>query len=154
VEFLVATGSQSRNATCAGSGFLPVDDGLAYGTDASLRFSQTAGGVFRCSASLPDGASVTAVRFSVEDSVAANIGPCRMVRTSLVSSIGAETVMADAGSTSGTPGGTRLSDTSVASPNIDNANFAYFLTCTIGGTDNQVGVYGASIAYTISNAAG
>jgi len=144
-----------RYFSCAGTAFTPYDEDTDYSSSDSLRYRTDAGvgnGRFRCNVVIPDGAVVTAVRFSVKDTSATDQVDCEMWRTNLVSSIGLETFMADAGGTgiSATPGSVQLSDTTISAATIDNQNYAYFLQCYISGTTSATGIWGASVEYTIA----
>lgn len=144
---------QTGYFSCAGTAWESAFGGTTYDTSGSEKF-RTGGdtGLFRCSVNLPNGASVTAARFSVEDTDPTDV-TCELWRTNMVTGIGTETLMADA-SSSGTPGSVQISDTTVESPLIDNAKFAYFAQCLVSGTTSAAGVYGANIQYKVTGLKG
>jgi hypothetical protein len=105
---------------------------------------------FICSVNIPDGARVTEVSFSLEDTHATQDTQCSMWRTDLTTVIGnTGRPMAYGVMTSGTPGSVRLSDTTIDFPVIDNSRFAYLLACFVGN-DVQTGLHGATVTYTVS----
>jgi hypothetical protein len=104
---------------------------------------------FICNVNIPDGARVTEVSFSLEDSHATQDNECSMWRTDLTTVIGNTwPPMAYGVMTSGTPGSVRLSDTTIDFPVVDNSRFAYLLACFVGN-DGQTGLYGATVTYTV-----
>jgi hypothetical protein len=142
-EFVRKNETFTRSWSCAGSGFNPVASGQSYATNNSLREGGPA--QVRCSAVLPDGATVTSVRFNVQDSDSfGSISNCQLWRTD---TIGNDTLMASTPNTSGTPGNTTLSDTTIDANPIDNANFAYFLQCTLAST--FTGIWAAHVEYAV-----
>ena len=137
---------RAEQATCSGSTFTPIQDTDTWDTIGSLRFS-TNSALVRCNVDLPAASIVRSVNFTVADSSAENVN-CAMWKTSLTT--GAETQMATVG-TSGTPGNTVVTDTTILSATIDASN-AYFLQCTLG-TTSSVGLYASNVVFD-SNAAG
>ena len=155
--FLQGGTTYTRHFSCSGTTWLVENSNFAEGWtfSDSLLHSTTGSNLARCNVALPDSAVVTRVDFSVADSDATDdIGFAEMFRTNLISSIGTEVEMADAGGTTGAAGDQILSDTTITSPTIDNNSFAYFLQVGLEGTDSGVGVYGAIVTYSISGTAG
>ena len=144
-DFVRKSESFARNFSCAGSAWESAYSDATYATTGSLKYRTGGGtGLFRCSVDIPNGATVTAVSFSVAGAVS-----CSMWRTNMATSIGGETNMASVSNATGTA---RVTDTTVSPAGIDNANYAYFVQCNVGGTTSSEGVYGANIAYTTSGA--
>ncbi len=156
--FLTKAETFTRHWSCAGTAFWPYDSATGWDGSSHLRFYTGGGSAkFSCSVFLPDGATVTQVSFSLEDSSATErLGDTELWRTNIVTAIGTETQMASAGDTgvAATPGAVQLSDPSITAPTIDNANFSYFLQLSFAGTGSDVGIYGANITYTITGSQG
>jgi hypothetical protein len=144
--FVAAGTTVDGTFACAGTAHVPFNDTTTYDWVGSLLYRTGGSDLFRCSAHLPDGAIVTSVDWSVLDETASDVS-CAMWRTNMVTGIGSETNMAAASST-GTPGEVQITDSSVASATIDNANHAYFTQCSLNGTASDMGLYGVTIAYT------
>jgi hypothetical protein len=108
-------------------------------------------GTLRCSASIPHNATVTSVSFHVRDAVATELGPCKLSRAS---STGAVVDMADAGSTSGMPGNTTLTDTTITNPVVDKSAFTYWAQCDLSANSADLGIYGVNVTYLITAANG
>jgi hypothetical protein len=156
--FLQGATTHTRFFSCAGTSFFPDDDTITYDSLDGLRYPTTGTPAsFRCNVVIPNGATVTRVDFSVRDSSgAASVDFTEMWRTNMVSTIGTQTEMADAGTTTvgGTPGDIQLSDTTIASPVIDNNQFSYYLLCGVTSASSVAGCYGANVTYTISGSNG
>lgn len=130
--------------SCAGSAWEALESATTYGTINSLKYGS---GQFRCSVTIPDGASMTAVNFAVHDSNAtSDVSRCELWRTQMTGSVGLEEALAAAPNTSGSPGDTTLT-AAVANGLVDNAAYSYFVQCTPGAADPSTGIYGATIAY-------
>jgi hypothetical protein len=135
--------------TCAGTTWENQRSTEGYGGWGSLKHGDGTLGVFRCNVAIPTGATVTEVSFAVKDTNPAQAIHCAMFRTNLTTLIGGEAFMAQA-STSGSPGAVRISNiTKISHPLIDNANFAYFVQCTVG-SDASTGIYAAIVTYTMN----
>ncbi len=134
--------------SCAGTAFENAFGADGYSVSGSEKYPTGGHALFRCSVDLPDGATVTGVSFGVQDD-SVDDASCELWRTNTATSIGDETLMA-ATSSSGTPGATKITSTSISAPVIDNANYTYFVQCDISGSDTTMGLYGANIAYTVS----
>jgi hypothetical protein len=145
-DFVAVDTALAFTFSCEGTAHVPWQDTTTYSWVGSRLFRTGGPDLFRCNADLPDGALVTSVSWSVHDTTGSAVS-CSMWRTNMVASIGAETNMASA-SSSGTPGGVQITDSSVGSATIDNSNYAYFTQCSLGGTTSAMGLYGVNIAYT------
>jgi hypothetical protein len=150
-QFVRKAESFTRQFSCAGTAWESAFSTAAYTTNGSLKQGNGATTLFRCSVDAPSGATVTAVSFAVRDTGAQG-NSCSMWRTNMTTSVGVETLMADA-ATSGTPGNVRISDTTVNQPLIDNDNFTYFVQCFVG-PDSTTGVFGAIVTYTVNGELG
>ncbi|NND01751.1 MAG: hypothetical protein HKN91_03105 [Acidimicrobiia bacterium] len=134
---------------CAGSSFVPISSTTEHEVSGSMLYRTSGATRFRCSVNAPDGVTITNVAFSVRDDDATNgVTNCEMWRTDMTSSIGSESNMAAAASTSGTPGEVVLSDNTIVSPVVNNSTHTYFVQCALNGTNALVGLYGAVIDYT------
>jgi len=146
---------QTGYFSCAGTAWESVLEGVTFETSGSLKY-RTGGpatAIFRCSAQLPHGATVQAVRFTVKDSDATDV-TCSLWRTDMTTSIGTDPPEMAITATTGTPGDTQISDTSVTDAVINNARYSYFLQCDDMGSTANAGVYGANIEYTVSGLKG
>jgi hypothetical protein len=141
--------------SCAGTAWENAFSTRPYSVNGSLKFStDPAGGLFRCSVAIPDGATVTATNFAVADASATEGMSCEMWRTNTATGVGGETQMAGATTTAAaTPGNTRITDTTITQPIIDNDNFAYFVQCNTG-TNGNTGVFAANVTYTLTGGQG
>jgi len=137
-----------RSASCAGVDFAPGSSSTQYGV--SNFVERTGGpGQFFCNPSLPNGAIVTKVQFTLFDSsAAANNLICYLRRTDLTSPQFVINV-AEVDSPGGNMGLEHLSTAVISDPTINNASFAYFLQCSMA-TSVGLGIYGADIIYKIS----
>jgi hypothetical protein len=144
------TDSFTRHFSCAGTAFESSSSTAGYSLDVALKFGEgPVPALFRCSVTIPDGARVTEVSFSVKDTHASEDDECSMWRTNMTTTIGAETAMADELATSGAPADVRLIDTTIEHAVIDNDRYSYFLQCRVG-TDDATGLYGAIVTYTVT----
>lgn len=160
-----AATTQTRTASCSGLDFHPVDSRTEYRFDGRwlYRSSYKTDGWFFCPANLPDRAVVKKVSFTLRDVTdAETIRYCALARLSLVATDGRFEAMATVAETgmAATPGDVRRSDTSIQTPTIDNAKWAYAYQCQIvygpieTTTDAQAGIGGASVTFSISAANG
>jgi hypothetical protein len=140
--------------SCPGHQF--QEDKSSYGfDDANGYVYATSGGIFTCNASLPDGATIAAVHFSVFDSSASFYVSGFLTRLDLASNLGQGATLASVLSDGGSaPGRIRLSDTTIENPVVDNGNFAYALRMSTDGTNLTAGLYGATVEYTVTGAQG
>ncbi len=149
-QFVRKTDVYTRHFSCAGTAFESSSSAAAYTLDVALKFGEgPVPALFRCSVNIPDGASVTEVSFAVKDTSASEDDECSMWRTNMATAVGAETLMTDPLTTSGTPADVRLHDTTIEHAVIDNDRYSYFLQCRVG-TDDATGLYGAIVAYTVT----
>jgi hypothetical protein len=149
-QFVRKTDSFTRHFSCAGIAFENSNSTSTYSLDVALKVGQgPEPALFRCSVEIPDGATVTAVSFSVKDTDASQDVQCSMWRTNMATAIGAETAMAYDVTTSGMPADVRITDATIDRPVIDNGTFSYFLQCWVG-TDDATGLYGAIVTYRVT----
>ena len=123
-----------------------------YGSFGSKRWRESGSAVFRCNVVMPDGATVTAVSFSVDDSSATGeFEGGALFATNLVTSIGSEVSMAGVGGTgiAATPGNAILTDTSISSPVVDNGSASYTALAILNGTTQAVGLWGMTVTYSV-----
>jgi hypothetical protein len=160
-----------RSAECAGLSFLPLVTTKGYGSDGTLRHARMleyVGAedpiVFGCDPSLPHGAIVTKVQFTVRDASDTGSLKCYLLRTGL----GATTNTGDSqivGTVleSAEPTGTQqmahMMTASDSYKTIDNAGRAYLLECEFKyhfliDQDNSLGIFGATVFYKITAAKG
>jgi hypothetical protein len=147
-------------ANCPANAFTEQASNDSWNSSAGYRYltDLITSGAFECNAALPNGAQVTAVRFSVRDSQATEGILCDMFRTRILpgrfgtGSIGFVDTMASVSSV-GSPSNTVLSDTTIAFPTVSR-DFAYRLRCILTGTGVTLGFYGASVQYEITGAQG
>ncbi len=140
--------------SCPGHQF--QEEKSSYGfDDANGYVYAMSGGSFTCNASLPDGATIAAVHFSLFDSSASFYVSGFLTRVDLASNLGFTPTLASVLSDgSSTPGRIRLSDTTIENPVVDNGNFAYVLRFSTDGTNLMAGFYGATVEYTLTGAQG
>jgi hypothetical protein len=155
--FVLGATSLSRQFSCPGTSFFPLNSLNEWAFDAEgLRWLTTSGFV-RCAVTLPNSATVTAVSYTVYDN-SANAVVCNLYRTDLTAPVGSEDTVQTANASSGaaaTPGETVITAPGITSANatINNASFAYSLDCALDGTVNN-GVFGGVITYSVTAANG
>lgn len=145
----------TRAVSSHGYDFAPldVDGSTSAHHDGTMRFGP---GYFVCDPGLPHRAVVTKVQFTVRDEVFDSEITCGLFRSDLtVAGAGTYEALATVpGSGVGDePNTVRLSTTLIAFPTIDNTKYAYWLQCHIP-VDGALGVYGATVTYTITSANG
>ena len=148
-----ATPIYSRVASCSAQAFVPRDGYSAYGSTGYLRYNAGGGsGYFICDPGLPNGAVVTKVQFTVLDNDATgNMKDCSLMRAGLTTGLaGSAQHVGGPLATAGTPGKLRLGDTSITYARVDNAKYSYWLQCQMTDSSIILGIYGASVTYTIS----
>jgi hypothetical protein len=151
-QFVRKAESFTRHFSCAGTAFENAHSWQGHAVEDSLKHGvgPVALTLFRCSVSIPDGARVTEVGFSVRDRHATQDVQCSMWRQNMLSAIADDTPpMAYEVMTSGTPGNVRIADTTINQPVIDNDRFAYFVQCVVGN-DSATGLYGANVTYRVT----
>jgi hypothetical protein len=155
-SFLQGATVYTRHFSCAGMTFQAPSSTAGYSSVTPSYVFPTTGGIeVGCNVVIPDGATVTRVDFTVRDFDATdNVDPCLMIRTNMATSIGTGAITMGSASTTGDTGAQRLSDTTISSAVMDNADFSYFLACVLEGSDNDIGLYGANVTYTITGTAG
>lgn len=157
--------SQTRTTSCMGLDFQPIDSRTDYSWDGRWRYRTTSqpDGWFYCPADLPDRAVIKKVSFTLRDiSVNQSVRFCSLARASLLAADNTFEAIASIPETGleAQPGAVRRSDTTIASPVVDNTKWAYAYQCQIdyGQIDSAesalAGIGGASVTYSISAANG
>jgi hypothetical protein len=148
-SFVQKNGSWS----CAGTDWEALDSLMDYSAAASMKYrtSTDGNGRFRCSVTIPNGATMTSVSYAVSDTNAvADVSTCSLWRTNLTGgSVGGETNLSASLSTTGTPGATTLTG-AVANGLVDNSAYSYFVQCRPEAADSSTGIYGATITYSVA----
>jgi hypothetical protein len=133
-------------ANCVGFGAYPHDGKVEWRSEAVFRNARANTFLF-CPLSLPDGVTITAVKFHVNDEEElADVGPCYVSRMQLDPPDGDYQRLAGPRSTTGTPGYTVLTDSTIQHGVVDNRYFAYWGECTMTG-DDDMGVVAISVRY-------
>ena len=163
-----AVTTYTRSASCAGLDFYPTDSRTEYDNYGTLRVFRSGdtpnrgSGVFRCDPGLPTGAVVKKVQFTaLLDGFGFGMNDCALVRAGLTT---AAATAQDLGRVSFYPpttsgGVVQLTDSSIVNATIDNANWGYWLECSLSSSWSwsstpSNGLYGADVIYTISAAKG
>jgi hypothetical protein len=173
VVALVATGSlaaiaapaasapQTRVASCPGLDFAPLDSatGSAYAASKRYRTGSDGSGFFVCNSSLPNGAVVTKVQFSLWDGQGVTgVKYCGLYRSGLASVDTSESIQELAAvpytGTNTAPGFIRETDSTIHYATVNNKAFAYWLQCNLELDGQSLGIYGADVVYTITAANG
>jgi len=158
-----STTYHTRSASCPGLDFLPMNGTSDYESSDALRGGfNTQQTLFRCNADLPTGAIVTQVQFTLVISYPGSDPiTCLLTRNSLAATANSGSYQAMAGPLTLTPVSTdnnttyRLSDSTITDPTVDDANYAYFLECSMGkDIAPGDGILGADVIYKISTANG
>jgi hypothetical protein len=153
----------TRAASCAGVHFYPTDSGTTYGVTNSLRSGPNTSdvvGTFTCDPSLPNGAIVTKLQVTASlvlasPGVARGVSLCVLVRTALSpANLSFQQVASVAFLDLSVAGVYRRSTTAIAHATIDNAQFAYELSCTLDYGNENAGIWGADVIYKITAAKG
>lgn len=138
--------------SCPSTGWYPDQSDNTYWTSSKKRYSTTSPlSVFYCTATLPHGARVRSLRFSLYDAVTPDYVTCTLVRTHLVTHEEADMGGVISGDS---PGDTVKTTTTIVHPVIDNKRFGYTLRCALFGSNDDIGFYGASVGYTMTAAKG
>ena len=163
-----AATTYTRSASCAGLDFYPADSRTEYDNVGPLRVWRSGdtvnagSGFFRCDPGLPTGAVVTKVQFTALLQAGDGMGDCALRRSGLTTTTA--TTNQDLGRVSFAGGSTngvvRLTDSSIDNAAIDNANWGYWLECSLNSgwgwstVSPSSGLFGADVIYTISAAKG
>ena len=138
--------------SCPSTAWYPEEGDETYWMYGNRRYSTTNPlSTFHCNAVLPHGAKVTSVSFSLHDAVSPDFVACSLLRTHLENH--AEVDMAIV-NTDPPVGDSIQVDDSIESPTINNRRFTYSLQCVLFGTNEDIGFYGASVAYNVRATAG
>jgi hypothetical protein len=152
---LAKAASNTRSASCTGINFHPIDSEVGFSFHGTEIFRNDSGadniGFFACSVSLPNGAVVAKVQFTLFDNSASDaISFCGLFRNQLVPSAhGASQPVGTPPVPSGTPGYVRTGTSNITNATINNKAFSYWLQCQIGGgQDDKLRIVGASVVST------
>ena len=155
-----AVTTYTRSASCAGYDFRPLDSATIGSRDGTIVYWVSGGdGFFVCDPNLPNGAVVTKVQFTLDDTSGdAEVRQCGLDRVDLRKPTGgAVQVLASVAGTgvAALPGTARPTTTTIHHPTVDNTNYAYWLQCgfsAVGyvGGYAVLGIYGATVIYKIS----
>lgn len=148
---------QTRATSCTGTEFQPKGYATTYGAYGTGLFRWTTGGdgSFTCNPSLPNGAVVKTVQFTVRGTNVADhqITNCRLVRTpQSVAQAGMLDVMASVPATTSMTT-KRLSTSTIAFATVSNVQYAYALECQLP-VDPDAVLYSADVIYAITSANG
>lgn len=152
---------KTRTASCAGVAFWPNDSATTYvvfGYGERVRTSASGGQRFWCDPGLPNKATVTKVVFDVKDAnVSLQVVGCGLTKIFVNASGAAMVDMAAVAGTGGmpAPGRVLLTDTPIIGNPTNNATTSYALWCDLDPEGmGAIGLFGASITYTISSGDG
>ena len=140
--------------TCGALAWQEGTSAQTFDTNGPLRTGAAPFSSFTCNVPLPEGATITAVRFTVKDSSAAgqvtsmSLSSVRMVPPVMVQGVAS---VPPTGTTE-MPGQVQLSAPAISAPLVDG-DFAYGLSVIVEGT-GDVGFYGATVEYTVPAAQG
>jgi hypothetical protein len=155
-DAVTAATTQSRSESCNAFGFVPVDSttGSDYFNAKRIRAGTAGSGFFICNLALPARAVVTKVQFSIWDgSGSSEVKYCGLYRSGLDSTSFdtiQELAAVPATGIAQAPGFARLTDTTIQNSTIDNTNHSYWLQCNLGQYGQSLGIFGASVTYTIT----
>ena len=149
-------------ASCSFAGFLPSVDNVSYRSNtppgstapqADYRpLEALFGGTVLCPIQLPHGAEMQRVNFDFFSSTATGLSArvdCFLKREQIVNTFLTPQAVNIAQAQS-TPVLGRTTVSAVVSPSdafVDNANFAYYLSCSIPSNETDVGVVGANVEF-------
>jgi hypothetical protein len=144
--------------------FFPLDSATGYGWSGTgrKRTNVNGSGYFMCNPSLPTGAVVTKVRFTLLAPAPGSSATkkCGLQRASLsASSMPSAQVMARVPDSESLAhwGLVRLSDSSISHATVDNSRYGYYLQCQLYSDSGDISsgvILGADVTYTISASKG
>ena len=140
-------------ASCPGAGFYPPEEVTDY-TRAAPRSSSSGQTIlFFCALQIPDGATITGVTASLNDTSSSFDSLCRLQRMDVTGGRfglgnGTLTLLATTNSTTGSFGNQTVSTTAIADPVVDARRYSYIAGC-IAGDVTHLGINGVVIAYTL-----
>lgn len=137
-------------ANCLGIGMWPWSSETKYTQTKAGREVTSGEGFFDCFVSLPDGATITALRALVHDTSATQQAVCYMVAGRRLSTEKGYTVAYtnESGDTA-TPGDTIIEDTTIEGGPVDNATYSYIVECWLSGP-GDLALRGVSVEYTVA----
>jgi hypothetical protein len=128
-------------------------DSQTFNANGPLRTGGAPFSSFTCNVPLPEGATITAVRYTVKDDSGSNevtsmfLAAVRLVPPVVVETVASIPPTGDAA----TPGEVQLSTTAISKPVVD-PHYRYDLGISVTG--GSVGFYGATVEYTVPAAQG
>jgi hypothetical protein len=136
--------------TFHGRGFVhDTGNGFASCTPETLSWNGVGSSTFRAPVMLPHGATITGVTYHYwKSTFAADNSTFTLKRNSVPSSGGTDTM---ATLTSSATAHTSVTTNTIATPVVDNQNFAYFMVVTLGGSAGQHCVDAVTIRYTYTS---
>ena len=150
-------------ASCSFAGFLPSVDNVGYRSNtppgsttpqADYRpLDALFGGTVLCPIQLPHGANMLRANFDFFSSTATGLSArvdCFLKREQIVNTF-LTPQSVNIGQAQSTPVLGRTTVSAVISPNdslVDNANFAYYLSCSIPSNETDVGIVGGNVEYS------
>ncbi len=137
----------TRWASCPGVAFYPRDSADPYSTAGATRRGPS--GRLYCGLTLPHGATITAVKFQLNDpNNGADITDCALIRIKLDAPDGTYQTLAGPLASSGFAGYMVRTDTSIDHAVVDDRHYAYLAQCAIPVSDVALGIVGVTIRYT------
>ena len=163
--FAVRAGSlagtlQARSTSCHAFEFHTIDDqtGFDYFNAKRIRAGTAGSGFFTCDPKLPHRAVVTKVSFGIWDgSGSSQVKFCGLYRSGLTDTT--QDVIDELASMPPTgiaqaPGFALLTDDSIQNARINTTKYVYWLQCNLEQSGQSLGLFGATVSYTISSTNG
>jgi hypothetical protein len=141
---------RSGQTTCAGSAMLPGQSTYAYATTFNELYFTTASGHARCQMHLPDGATITAFKVTLNDASITESASCSLYRHRRTM-INAQTVASEVSSGMDEDQGLiQLESDTIVQPTVDNTLYVYESLCQTAGFGSDVGIVGVTAEYTVT----
>jgi hypothetical protein len=150
-DYLLKSAMSTRSFSCSGSVMTPGGSGVMYETGGGLLTSRN--GFFRCNVVIPDGATITGASATVRDNDSVGTIACAVSRQHVDVPTTASDSVADVGMASPQDGDVVLSTTAITNGVVNNARFAYRLSCALSGgadADDSLGIFGGRVTYRVS----
>jgi hypothetical protein len=147
--------TQTGFVSCPAVAWQEASNTMLYDETANLRFigAPAASGRFHCPIALPHGANLTTARYGIRDANPTEALSCTVTRRPLLGDAGGIEMATANSDFISMPGDVQLTGT-FSGATVDNGTFSYSVTCFIIGNGTDIGIYGASIEYTITGAKG
>jgi hypothetical protein len=143
------TATVTRHASCGGYSFVPWADTQSFGVWNDLRIGQ---GGFVCGLTLPQGATISAVRFMVyDDDANGAVQLCHVWRSQIDPPAQNGQLLTGKYSTSvaSQPGFEIMADTLIDHAVVDNRHFAYRAFCYLTERQSTLGILGVTVKFTL-----